>query len=187
MENHTRGFFVIQFNEPLKLNVRCSFHDPDWLLIEYMPSQKEKTMAHAEGKITIKSPVATVFDFILDGANNRLWRPSVTDVTALTGKPYGVGSAFKQGLKGPGGRIDGDYKITDCRPNEFIEFIVTAGPARPTGTYRFEADGAATTVTFTLDFQPKGLAKLMEPMINQSMKSEVATLSNLKSYLETQT
>jgi len=141
-------------------------------------------MAHAEGRVTINKPVTTVFDFILDGANNKLWRPAVIDITPLTEKPYGVGSAFKQGLKGPGGRIDGDYKITVCKPNQLIQFEVTAGPARPTGLYRFEPDGQATTVLFTLDFQPKGLATLMEPMINQSMKSEVATLSNLKTYLE---
>jgi len=141
-------------------------------------------MAHAENQVTINRPVSAVFDFILDGANNKLWRPAVTDVSPLTEKPYGIGSAFKQGLKGPGGRIDGDYKITECKPNEFIKFEVVAGPARPTGTYAFATDGKSTTVTFILDFQTRGLAKLMEPMINQSMKSEVATLSNLKTYLE---
>ena len=141
-------------------------------------------MAHAEGRITINRSTAAVFDFILDGANNMLWRPSVIDVTPLTERPYGVGSIFKQGLKGPGGRIDGDYKITESKPNQFIKFEVIAGPARPTGTYTFETDGGSTTVTFVLDFQTKGLAKLMEPMINQSMKSEVATLSKLKAYLE---
>ena len=141
-------------------------------------------MAHAENTITINRPASTVFAFILDGANNKLWRPSVTDVTPLTDKPYGRGSAFKQGLKGPGGRIDGDYKIIECQPDKFIKFEVTAGPARPVGTYTFEDRGNSATVTFVLDYQTKGLAKLMEPMINQSMKSEVATLSNLKRYLE---
>jgi uncharacterized membrane protein len=141
-------------------------------------------MAHAEGKITVDKPVSLVFDFILDGENNALWRPSVTDVKALAKKPYGVGSAFKQGLKGLAGRIDGDYEITECKPNQVIKFQVTAGPARPTGTYRFESDGRSTTVTFILDFQPKGLAKLMGPMIQSSMQGEVATLANLKSYLE---
>ncbi len=141
-------------------------------------------MAHAENNITINRPISAVFDFILDGANNKLWRPAVIDVSALTEKPYGVGSAFKQGLKGPGGRIDGDYKITECKPNEFIRFEVIAGPARPIGTYAFATDGKSTTVNFILDFQTRGIAKLMEPMINQSMKSEVATLSNLKMYVE---
>jgi uncharacterized membrane protein len=141
-------------------------------------------MAHAEGKTTINVPVETVFEFILDGANNPRWRSSVLDINPPAEKPYGVGSIFKQGLKGPGGRIDGDYKITECKPNEFIKFEVITGPARPTGTYTFETNGKSTTVTFVLDFQAKGLAKLMEPMINQSMKSEVAALTDLKAYLE---
>jgi uncharacterized membrane protein len=142
-------------------------------------------MAHAEGKTTINRPVKAVFDFILDGANNSLWRPSVTDIKAMNEKPYGVGSVFKQGLKGPGGRIDGDYEIVECKPSELIKFKVTAGPARPTGTYQFQADGKSTILTFILDFQPSGLAKLMGPMIQKSMQDETAMLSNLKAYLET--
>jgi uncharacterized membrane protein len=141
-------------------------------------------MAHAEGKTTIERPVQLVFEFVLNGENNPLWRPSVVDINSMSEKPYGVGSAFKQGLKGPGGRIDGDYRITECKPNEVIRFEVIAGPARPTGIYQFESDGKSTTVTFVLDFQPKGLAKLMDPMIQSSMKGEVGTLANLKAYLE---
>ena len=37
-----------------------------------------------------------------------------------------------------------------------------------------------------LDFEPKGLARLMDPMISASMRSEVAMLANLKAYLENQ-
>ncbi|HEX9331575.1 MAG TPA: SRPBCC family protein [Anaerolineales bacterium] len=142
-------------------------------------------MAHAEGNITIDRPVKEVFDFILDGTNSPLWRPSVVDVQLMPGKPLGVGTVFKQGLKGPGGRIDGDYEIIECKPNELIKFQVIAGPARPAGTYIFQSMDNSTQVTFILDFQPKGLAKLMDGMINNSMKGEVATLSNLKAYLET--
>ncbi len=142
-------------------------------------------MAHAEGTITIARPVKTVFDFILDGTNNPLWRPSVTDIRFLSDhQPLGVGSAYKQGLKGPGGRIDGDYEITGCKPYQLIEFQVTAGPARPTGVYHFESLGTSTKLTFSLDFQPKGLAKLMDPLITKSMQAETNTLSNLKTYLE---
>jgi len=143
-------------------------------------------MAHAENSITIARPAKEVFDFILDGTNSVHWRPAVTDVQLLPGKSLGVGAVFKQGLKGPGGRIDGDYEIVECKPNEWIKFQVIAGPARPTGTYIFKADGNSSLVTFILDYQPKGLAKLMDGMINKSMQSEVSTLSNLKAYLENQ-
>jgi uncharacterized membrane protein len=146
---------------------------------------KGRTMAHAENSITIDQPVATVFAFILDGTNGPLWRPTVLDVARVPGTPDGVGARYKQGLKGPGGRrIDGDYEITECEPNSLIRFQVTAGPARPTGTYRFAAAGDATRITFALDYQPRGLAKLMDPVIEHTMRSEVAMLTNLKAYLE---
>ena len=143
-------------------------------------------MAHAEGSITIDRPVNTVFNFIADGTNNPLWRSSVTDIERVPGKPTGLGAVFKQGLKGPGGRIDGDYEIVEYQPDQLIRFQVIAGPARPTGTYKFEAVGSSTRVTFILHFEPKGLTKLMDPMITSSMKSEIAMLSDLKAYLENQ-
>lgn len=141
-------------------------------------------MAHAESKITINRTAKQVFDFLLDGTNNPHWRPGVTDIQRVSNKPDGIGSKFKQGMKGPGGRIDGDYEIVGCEPNAVIKFQVTAGPARPTGTFRLEAIGNSTSVTFILDFQPKGLAKLMDPVITKTMQGEVANLSNLKAYLE---
>jgi len=142
-------------------------------------------MPHAEESITINRPIGDVFDFVLDGTNNPLWRPAVIDIQRVPGKPSNVGAIFKQGLKGPGGRrIDGDYEIVECQPNELIKFQVISGPARPTGTFRFEAVGNSTRVTFTLNLDAKGLTRLISPMISQTMKSEVATLSNLKAYLE---
>jgi uncharacterized membrane protein len=141
-------------------------------------------MAHAEDKTTINRSAKEVFDFVLNGTNNPLWRPAVLDIQRISNLPDGVGARFKQGMKGPGGRIDADYEIVECKPNELIKFQVTAGPARPIGTYRFDAVGDSTALTFILDYQPKGLAKLMDPMITRQMQVEVATLANLKAYLE---
>ncbi len=142
-------------------------------------------MPHAEESITINRPVGDVFDFVLDGTKNPLWRPAVVDIQRVPGKSLDVGAVYKQGLKGPGGRrIDGDYEIVECQPNELIKFQVITGPARPTGIYRFESIGNSTRVTFTLHLEPKGLTRLLSPMITSTMKGEVATLSNLKAYLE---
>ena len=142
-------------------------------------------MPHAEESVLINRPTSAVFDFVLDGTKNPLWRPAVVDIQRVPGKPTDVGAIFKQGLKGPGGRrIDGDYEIVECQPNELIKFQVISGPARPTGTFRFAAVENSTRVTFTLNLEPKGLTRLLSPMITSTMKSEVATLSNLKAYLE---
>jgi uncharacterized membrane protein len=144
-------------------------------------------MAHAENSITIERPADTVFDFVLDGTKNAVWRPAVITIERVPGMPSGAGALYKQKLKGPGGRpIAGDYEIVESQPHTLIRFRVIAGPARPTGTFRFAAAGEATTVSFSLDYQPTGLAKLMDPMITRTMRTEVATLANLKAYLESQ-
>src|SRR5258708_36943370 len=92
---------------------------------------RSKIMAHAEGKITIARPIQEVFNFILDGANNPHWRPAVLEIRQTSSTPLGLGSTFKQVLKGPGGRIDCDYEIVQYRPNERIKIQVTAGPPKP--------------------------------------------------------
>jgi uncharacterized membrane protein len=144
-----------------------------------------KRMAHAENSVTIERPAYVVFEFVLDGTKNARWRPAVLSVERTSIAQMGVGATYKQQLKGPGGRpIAGDYEIVACQPNELIQFRVTAGPARPTGEYRFTDNGQSTTVTFILDYKPTGFARLMDRAIAQTMRSEVATLANLERYLD---
>jgi uncharacterized membrane protein len=87
-------------------------------------------------------------------------------------------------MQGPGGRIEADYEIVVFEPNARLEFQVTAGPARPRGAYGFRADGHETEVTFSLDYQPRGLQKLMNGMIEKQMRAEVGNLARLKEHLE---
>jgi uncharacterized membrane protein len=142
-------------------------------------------MAHAENEIIINKSVAEIYAFLADGLNNPKWRPGVVSINLIAGQTGLVGAQYKQVLKGPGGRhIDGDYKVTVAKPNKELGFTVIAGPARPTGSYLLETVANYTKVRFILDFQPKGLAKLMGPMIQKTMVSEVNQLANLKQVLE---
>lgn len=141
-------------------------------------------MAHAEQEVEVRKPVREVFEFLLDGLNNPRWRSGVLDIERVPGSPRGVGAAFKQGMKGPGGRIDVDYRVVECVQDSLIKFEVTAGPARPTGIFRLRKEGGSTSVSFVLDFQPRGLARLMEPMINRQMQAEVGALGKLKEVME---
>ena len=137
-------------------------------------------MVQEQGSITIDRPINEVFDFLLDGMNNPLWRTSVIDSQRVAGKP----NTYKQGMKGPGGRVDADYEITEIKTNESIAMKAIAGMARPVSSYTFEALGEATRVTFRLSFDGKGPSKLMEPLAATVMQREVGMLPNLKAYLE---
>lgn len=142
-------------------------------------------MAFAEYSVSIRKPVHEIFNFILNGENNKIWRPSVIAVKKETAGDIGVGTKFSQTMKGPFGKsISGDYEISSSETDKKISFKVISGPARPSGNYVFENDGDETQVTFSLSYKPSGLAKLMDPMINKQMQLETAMLVNVKKHLE---
>jgi uncharacterized membrane protein len=143
-------------------------------------------MAHATNTVVVRRPVTLVFAFVADGLNNPQWRDGVVSIHLASGQSGAVGAEYRQVLKGPGGRnIDGDYRLTAVVPDSELSFVVTAGPARPSGVYRFRSmPDAGTEVTFTLEYQAKGFKRLMEPLIQKAMLAEVGALSKLKRVLE---
>jgi len=144
-------------------------------------------MLHAEHSVTINRPPQAVFDYLADGTHNPDWRSGVVEISRTT-QADGQGASYRQVLTGPGGRrIDGDYRVTVFDPPRRLEFVVTAGPARPAGVFELtENADQSTSVRFALDINPTGLMKLMTPMIRKTMRTEVAQLGTLKEVLEQQ-
>jgi uncharacterized protein YndB with AHSA1/START domain len=142
-------------------------------------------MPHAEHTVTVNRPAPAVFDYLADGTHNRDWRTGVLEIERTT-TDDGEGASYRQVLAGPGGRrIDGDYRVTVFDPPRRLEFLVTAGPARPRGIFELtENPDHSTQVRFALDLRPAGLMKLMTPVITRQMRSEVAQLDTLKAILE---
>ena len=141
-------------------------------------------MPSAQRTIVIDRPVDEVFAFFTDPSNDLIWRPQVKEVSAA-GR-IGVGSRIHQVVKGPGGRgIAADIEVTDYQQAERYTFRVVAGPVRPTGEFRFTADGDATTVSFSLAADLSGLKKaLMSRPVQKSMDGEMRALNQAKAALE---
>jgi uncharacterized membrane protein len=141
-------------------------------------------MPSAQHSVTISRPVGEVFAFVADGENAMRWRPGVLDVSRQSGE--GLGAIYRQGVKGPGGRrLAADYEITAFEPDRRIGFRAIAGPVRPTGEYRFAADGDGTTVSLALDATLTGWKRLlMGRAVQGTMESEVHNLQTLKTILE---
>lgn len=142
-------------------------------------------MAHAQAAVVLNKPLVEVFGFLADGSNNPKWRKSVLDIQQITAGPVGLGTQFKQHLKGPFGRkIKGDYEITVFEPNQLIAFKVIAGPARPEGRFIFTGDGEVTSVQFDLQLPPQSfLEKVIDKKVQKTMDQEVQTITNLKTVL----
>jgi len=141
-------------------------------------------MPSAQHSVSIGRPVGEVFAFVADGENARRWRPGVLDVSHQSGE--GLGAIYRQGVKGPGGRrIAADYEVTAFEPDRRIAFRAIAGPVRPTGEYRFAAEGDGATVSLALDATLTGWKRLlMGRAVQSTMDSEVRNLDTLKSILE---
>ena len=70
-------------------------------------------MPSAENSIVINKPVAEVFAFVADHENDPKWRPGVNDIKHASGE--GVGTVYRQGMKGPFGRRIPAYQIWQLR------------------------------------------------------------------------
>jgi uncharacterized protein YndB with AHSA1/START domain len=141
-------------------------------------------MPEAQSTVDIGRPPAEVFAFLSEGENDRQWRSGVLDIRRKSG--HGRGAIYEQGVKGPfGRRVPADYEITSYEPDRRIGFRAIAGPVRPEGSYELTPlDTGGTRVTFALFVAPRGLAKLMTPMVARTMRSEVGQLDRLRAVLE---
>ncbi len=142
-------------------------------------------MPSATNTVTISRPVHDVFAFVADGENGPKWRTGIVDIARVRGDG-GVGTAYRQGVRGPmGRRIAADYEITALAPDRSLEFQTTAGPVRPHGRYDFESVDGATRVTFSLDAALAGIRRLlMGSIVERTMTAEVGALARLKRVLE---
>jgi hypothetical protein len=141
-------------------------------------------IAHARKTVVINRPVESVFDFVLNGGNNRLWKSSVLEVQPLGDAPYGVGSKFQQEVSGPEGPTAGDYQITACKPNELLGIQVMNGPARWMAEYRFRSLGKASEVMCEVQAEREGLTGITDAAFQRSLEQEAQSLVELKAFLE---
>jgi uncharacterized protein YndB with AHSA1/START domain len=141
-------------------------------------------MPAAERTIEINRPVAEVFAFFTDPANDPIWRHGVKDIHAH-GEPA-VGAVIHQTVAGPMGRaIPADIEITAYQPCSVYAFHVVAGPVRPSGRFSFTETATGTSVTFRLEAEVTGWKRLlMEGPVQKSMAGEMASLDRAKVALE---
>jgi uncharacterized membrane protein len=143
-------------------------------------------MFPVEHTVTVNRPAQVVFDYIADGTNNRAWRPTVLEIER-TSAADGMGSTYRQvSNSGPGGtRLKEDYRVTVFDPPRRLEFLITAGPVRPTGVFELaENPDKSTRVRFALDLKTTGFLRLLSSTLAKRMQKEVDALDNLKVVLE---
>jgi uncharacterized protein YndB with AHSA1/START domain len=145
-----------------------------------MPSTFEgNSMIRSRSSVEVPRSAQDVFAFLADGTNNTTWRNGVSEIRHIRG--HGVGAEYEQLLSGPGGRMmRANYRVVAFEEPTRLEFEVTAGPARPRGSFTIiPVSPTSCRVTFSIELEPKGVMKFVQGMIETQVAAEAAAIHNL--------
>lgn len=124
-------------------------------------------MIRIERSVTINLPVEEVFNFVTNIDNLPKWFPALIEAEKTSPGPIGVGTTehevfrFYRFIKGENTGI-----VTEYQPNKKIAWKTTS-PHFPKwySTYNFESVEGGTNITYTIEWEARGLYKLFNPFI----------------------
>lgn len=143
-------------------------------------------MIKAEHTAHVNAPVERVFAFVTDPTNEPKWHTDVVEVHPVTEGPIRVGWTTRWTFNFMGKR-DGLMEVVELEPNRLERIVARKGPMglTPTITYRFEPDGDGSTFTRAVEIEPKGLSKVMSPMMKSMVpKQNAVFVQNLAKLFE---
>src|SRR5438309_5302783 len=114
-----------------------------------------------------------VFAYIDQLDKHGEWQGAIISTKVETEGPTRVGSRAVDTRKVPGGPRPVTYEITEHDPPRKASFRGVNGPVRPIGTMTVEPVGEGSRVTIELDFEGRGLGKLMVPLARRQARQQV--------------
>lgn len=135
--------------------------------------------------ITINRPVQDVFAFVSDHANDRFWKPFVTESRKISSGPIGKGTLFEVVIAPGGRRIVGQVEILEYEPCHWYVYRADSRPFPFVAQMEFSSIPDGTHIRGHVEFQIRGAWKLFSPILLIFLRSQgKQTFTRLKSVLE---
>jgi uncharacterized protein YndB with AHSA1/START domain len=144
-------------------------------------------MAPIVSSIDISRPPDEVFSYLSDPARFPEWQRDVVRVRVDGGARPGPGERFTTTRWVGGVERTMVQEVTERTPPERWAVRGVAGPIRPSAEVTVEPldGGAASRVTFALDFEGDGIGRALLPMVRrQTSRAAPLSYRNLKERLE---
>jgi uncharacterized protein YndB with AHSA1/START domain len=130
--------------------------------------------------IEIAEPVDKVFSFISNLENTPRWNDDIVKTKKMSPGPIQEGTVFRQYRDGPGGAGE-VVAIRLHAPPERLELQARLADSPAQVTYELDALDGGTQITTEIELEPKGVMKLIAPVVESRVRDSVAEdLAELK-------
>ncbi|MGH2812780.1 MAG: SRPBCC family protein [Actinomycetota bacterium] len=138
-----------------------------------------------EGTESIARPPSEVFGFVSDIRNEPRWHTDILEARLIEGASVAKGSKFGVKFKPFMGQSEGTITIVEYDSPRRIVFRGRMGKMEPTVIHTVEPDHGGSRFTRRLELEPRGLLRLMAPLMGGMFRKQNAGfVATLKRVLE---
>ena len=139
-------------------------------------------MAVVKRTQVINKPVDVVFQTVVDVASFPNWNPSTPSARKLSNGEIGNGTRFELEIRGLGKVLQ---ELREFETNKRVRLVPSMKFISGGHRFVFTAQGATTRIDHELEMTPKGIFKILTPLIGMMGKKNLGDLANsLQRYLE---
>lgn len=126
-------------------------------------------MTTIERTVTVDRPLAKVFDYLSDFTTTNEWDPGTVETVRVSGDG-GVGTAYRNTSKFAGRETEMTYVVEDVVPNQVFALRGENKTVVAHDTMTFRETPGGTEVRYVAEFEFKGPAKLVAPLMGPFFK-----------------
>lgn len=126
-------------------------------------------MPKIERTVTVLQPLEKVWEYLTDFTTTEQWDPGTVSTQRITGTG-GPGTVYENVSRVLGRDVEIEYTVTELQPRSLFQLSGTTAAMNLLDTMRFEQTPDGVAVTYTAQFQPRGLMKLIEPLMPLGLK-----------------
>jgi hypothetical protein len=124
--------------------------------------------------ISIARSPEEAFDFFTDGRNRPRWDTTVLFERLTSPEPVGVGSTISTRMRTMGREVDYEWRVTEFDRPTRMAIVSTAGLVPTSALFAFSAAEEGCHASATIDGDPTGMLRIVEPLIAESVRSTLA-------------
>jgi uncharacterized membrane protein len=144
-------------------------------------------MVRIEGEILINRPAEEVFDFVADERNEPRYNPKMRRAELISDGPIAAGTRFRAETTSMGRTVQMVIEFTGFERPRRIQETVHMSSMDLQGAVTFDPVPEATRMRWSWDVQPRGILKLMRPLVaRMGRRQEQRIWTGLKHLLEGQ-